>query len=92
MQFFPFYKNKHNSFVDCATKIFVNFDAVAILAILPLNVGVSLISGFVARIYLMTGAHLIISNIRQTTYKLQVKVKTTKDSQKKNHENPMREP
>ena len=72
MQFFPFYKNKHNSFVDCATKIFVNFDAVAILAILPLNVGVSLISGFVARIYLVTGAHLIISNIRQTTYKLQI--------------------
>ena len=95
MQFFPFYKNKHNSFVDCATKIFVNFDAVAILAILPLNVGVSLISGFVARIYLVTGAHLIISNIRQTTYKLQIAkifgVKTTKDSQK-NHENPMREP
>ena len=72
MQFFPFYKNKHNSFVDCATKIFVNFDAVAILAILSLNVGVSLISGFVARIYLVTGAHLIISNIRQTTYKLQI--------------------
>ena len=35
MQFFPFYKNKHNSFVDCVTKIFVNFDPVAILAILP---------------------------------------------------------